>query len=42
VINGAIAKAGREVGVPTPVNDMMVAMVSALQAKYLAEARKAA
>jgi 2-dehydropantoate 2-reductase len=42
VINGAIARAGREVGVATPVNDMMVAMVSALQAKYLAEARKAA
>jgi 2-dehydropantoate 2-reductase len=42
VINGAIAKAGREAGVATPVNDMMVAMVSALQAKYLAEARKAA
>lgn len=42
VINGAIAAAGREVGVATPVNDMMVAMVSALQAKYLADARKAA
>jgi 2-dehydropantoate 2-reductase len=42
VINGAVAKAGREAGVATPVNDMMVAMVSALQAKYLAEARKAA
>jgi 2-dehydropantoate 2-reductase len=42
VINGAIARAGREVGVATPVNDMMVAMVSALQAKYLAEAQKVA
>lgn len=42
VINGAIAAAGREVGVATPVNDMMVAMVTALQSKYLAEARKAA
>lgn len=42
VINGAIAKAGREAGVATPVNDMMVAMVTALQSKYLAEARKVA
>lgn len=44
VINGAIAAAGREAGVPTPVNDAMVAMVSALQARYLAQAadRKAA
>jgi 2-dehydropantoate 2-reductase len=37
VINGAIAAAGREVGVATPVNDTMVAMVTALQSKYLAE-----
>jgi 2-dehydropantoate 2-reductase len=36
VINGAIATAGREVGVATPVNDTMVAMVTALQSKYLA------
>ena len=36
VINGAIAAAGRVTGVPTPVNDMMVAMVTALQGKYLA------
>jgi 2-dehydropantoate 2-reductase len=36
VINGAIAAAGREVGVATPVNDTMVAMVTALQSKYLA------
>lgn len=35
VINGAIAATGREAGVPTPVNDTMVALVSALQAKYL-------
>lgn len=38
VINGAVAKAGREAGVPTPVNDAMVAMVTALQSKYLAQA----
>ncbi len=37
VINGAIAAAGREAGVATPVNDTMVALVTALQAKYLAE-----
>jgi 2-dehydropantoate 2-reductase len=37
VINGAIAAAGREAGVATPVNDTMVAMVTALQSKYLAE-----
>jgi 2-dehydropantoate 2-reductase len=36
VINGAIAAAGREIGVVTPVNDTMVAMVTALQSKYLA------
>jgi 2-dehydropantoate 2-reductase len=36
VINGAIAAAGRETGVATPVNDTMVAMVTALQSKYLA------
>lgn len=36
VINGAIAAAGREAGVATPVNDMMVALVTALQGKYLA------
>lgn len=43
VINGAIARAGREAGVPTPVNDTMVAMVTALQSKYLAaSAQKAA
>ena len=36
VINGAIAAAGRAQNVATPVNDMMVAMVTALQGKYLA------
>ncbi len=36
VINGAIAEAGRKSGVATPVNGAMVAMISALQAKYLA------
>mgnify|MGYP002784217856 CR=1 FL=1 len=44
VINGAISVAGREAGVPTPVNDAMVAMVTALQSRYLAQGaqRKAA
>lgn len=44
VINGAVAKAGREAGVATPINDAMVAMVTALQSKYLAQGaeRKAA
>ncbi|HMF28559.1 MAG TPA: ketopantoate reductase C-terminal domain-containing protein, partial [Candidatus Cybelea sp.] len=36
VINGAIVRAGKSAGVPTPVNETMVAMVSALQSKYLA------
>jgi 2-dehydropantoate 2-reductase len=36
VINGAIVAAGRKSGIATPVNDTMVAMISALQAKYLA------
>lgn len=36
VINGAIQAAGREAGVPTPVNDALVALVTALQSKYLA------
>jgi 2-dehydropantoate 2-reductase len=35
VINGAISDAGRRLGVSTPANDMMVALVGALQAKYL-------
>ena len=39
VINGAIVEAGRAAGVATPVNAMMVAMVTALQDKYLAAAR---
>jgi 2-dehydropantoate 2-reductase len=38
VINGAVQAAGREAGVPTPVNDALVALVSALQSKYLAAA----
>jgi len=42
VINGAIADAGREAGVPTPVNDTMVAMVTALQSRYLAQPREKA
>jgi 2-dehydropantoate 2-reductase len=36
VINGAIVRAGRAASVPTPVNEAMVSMVGALQAKYLA------
>ena len=35
VINGAIVDAGKETGVPTPVNATMVQMIGALQAKYL-------
>ncbi len=44
VINGAVQAAGREAGVPTPVNDALVALVTALQSKYLAASpeRKAA
>jgi 2-dehydropantoate 2-reductase len=36
VINGAIVEAGQRHGVPTPVNQTLVALISALQAKYLA------
>lgn len=36
VINGAIVEAGSRAGVPTPVNQTMVLMVQAAQAKYLA------
>jgi 2-dehydropantoate 2-reductase len=35
VINGAIVEAGKRVGVATPVNEAMVQMVHAAQAKYL-------
>lgn len=35
VINGAIVGAGRRSGVATPVNETMVAMVEAMQARYL-------
>jgi 2-dehydropantoate 2-reductase len=42
VINGAIQAAGREAGVPTPVNDALVALVTALQSKYLAAASQRA
>lgn len=38
VINGAISAAGREAGIPTPVNDTLVQLVQALQAGYLAKA----
>ena len=36
VINGAIVAAGREHGIPTPVNDTMVALIKSLQGRYLA------
>ena len=36
VINGAIVDSGAKLGVPTPANQMMVSMIGALQAKYLA------
>ena len=36
VINGAIVAAGREHGIPTPVNDTMVALIKSLQDRYLA------
>jgi 2-dehydropantoate 2-reductase len=35
VINGAIVDAGKTAGVPTPVNQSMLSMVQAAQAKYL-------
>ena len=35
VINGAIVAAGREVGVPTPANALLVGLITALQSKYL-------
>ena len=36
VINGAIVAAGARVGVATPVNQTMVWMIEAAQARYLA------
>jgi 2-dehydropantoate 2-reductase len=36
VINGAITAAGRRGGIPTPLNDSMVWLISALQEQYLA------
>lgn len=39
VINGAITEAGRRHGVPTPINDTMVAMIKSLQGRYLAQAK---
>ena len=36
VINGAIVVAAREVGVPVPVNTLLVGLITALQSKYLA------
>lgn len=41
VINGAIVDAGKRAGVPTPVNETMVQLIGALQAKYLAVGRTA-
>ncbi len=36
VINGVIVQLGRELGVPTPVNEVFVATVKGLESKYLA------
>ena len=41
VINGAIVAAGHKAGVATPVNQAMVSMIEAAQARYLAAARAA-
>ena len=41
VINGAIVEAGERAGVPTPVNETMVHLIGALQAKYLAAGKTA-
>jgi len=41
VINGAIVAAGLKAGVPTPVNQTMVSMIEAAQARYLAAGRAA-
>lgn len=38
VINGAIAEAGRDRGIATPVNDAFVSLVGALQSRYLEQA----
>lgn len=35
VINGVIVRLGRELGVPTPVNEVFVAAVKGLESKYL-------
>jgi 2-dehydropantoate 2-reductase len=35
VINGAISRLGRKVGVPTPVNDSLVAIIKAREAKFI-------
>ncbi len=42
VINGAIVAAGKRAGLSTPVNQTMVAMIEAAQARYLAAAARAA
>ena len=39
VINGAIVEAGKRTRVPTPVNETMVQLIGALQAKYLASGK---
>ena len=41
VINGAIVAAGRKAGLATPVNQTMVSMIEAAQARYLAAGRAA-
>ena len=38
VINGVIVRLGRELGVPTPVNEVFVAAVKGLESRYLARA----
>ncbi len=35
IINGAVSRTGREIGVPTPYNDLIVQLVLALQSVYL-------
>ena len=36
-INGGIAKSGREAGVPTPVNDLLIALLKAKEAQLLSK-----
>ena len=34
VLNGKLSEYGRQFGIPTPVNDVLVVMVKAIQANY--------